>query len=103
MDASGELKDLGRFSQTKIETDRGGFRTPSLRNVAKTAPYMHDGSLKSLKEVIDFYIGGGSSNPQLDKEIKPLILSAQEKQDLIEFLESLTGEIPANVGAPERK
>lgn len=103
MDANGELKDLGRFSQTKIETDRGAFRTPSLRNVAKTAPYMHDGSLKTLKEVIDFYIGGGSSNPQLDKEIKPLILTAQEKQDLIEFLASLTGEIPANVGAPERK
>ena len=103
MDASGELKDLGRFSQTKIETDRGAFRTPGLRNVAKTAPYMHDGGLKTLKEVIDFYVGGGSSNPQLDKEIKPLILSAQEKQDLIEFLESLTGEIPANVGAMERK
>lgn len=103
MDASGELKDLGRFNQTKIAADRGAFRTPSLRHVAKTAPYMHDGSLKTLKEVIDFYIGGGSSNPQLDKEIKPLILSAQEKQDLIEFLESLTGEIPANVGAPERK
>jgi cytochrome c peroxidase len=103
MDASGELKDLGRFNQTKNETDRGAFRTPSLRNIAKTAPYMHDGSLKSLKEVIDFYIGGGSSNPQLDKEIKPLILSAQEREDLLAFLESLTGEIPANVGAPERK
>lgn len=101
MDTSGELKDLGRFNQTKIETDRGAFRTPSLRNVAKTAPYMHDGSLKTLKEVIDFYLGGGSSNPQLDKEIKPLILSAQEREDLIAFLESLTGEIPANVGAPE--
>ena len=103
MDSSGELKDLGRFNLTKVENDRGAFRTPGLRNVAKTAPYMHDGGLKTLKEVIDFYVGGGSSNPQLDKEIKPLILSAQEKQDLIEFLESLTGEIPANVGAMERK
>lgn len=101
MDSSGELKDLGRFNQTKIETDRGAFRTPSLRNVAKTAPYLHDGSLKTLKEVIDFYLGGGSSNPQLDKEIKPLILSAQERQDLVAFLESLTGEIPVNVGAPK--
>ncbi len=103
MDTNGELKDVGRFNQTKIETDRGAFRTPSLRNVAKTAPYMHDGSLRTLKEVIDFYIGGGSSNPQLDKEIKPLILPAQEREDLIAFLESLTGEIPANVGSPERK
>ena len=103
MDANGELKDLGRFNQTKVENDKGAFRTPSLRHIAKTAPYMHDGSLKTLKEVIDFYIGGGSSNPQLDKEIKPLILSAQEREDLIVFLESLTGEIPANVGAPEKK
>ncbi len=102
MDSSGELKDLGRFNHTKIESDRGAFRTPSLRNVAKTAPYMHDGSLKTLKEVIDFYVGGGSSNPQLDKKMKPLILSAQERQDLVTFLESLTGEIPDTFGPIER-
>jgi cytochrome c peroxidase len=100
MDANGELKDFGRFVQTNVEAERGAFRTPSLRNVAKTAPYMHDGSLKSLKEVIDFYIGGGNSNPQLDKQIKPIVLSAQERADLLAFLESLTGELPANAEPP---
>ncbi|MBL8203218.1 MAG: c-type cytochrome [Blastocatellia bacterium] len=102
MDANGDLKDAGRFAQTKVEADRGAFRTPSLRNVAKTAPYMHDGSLKTLTEVLDFYIGGGSSNPQLDKEIKPIKLSAQERAELIAFLESLTGELPANAEPPNK-
>lgn len=102
MDANGELKDLGRYNETKVEADRGAFRTPSLRNVAQTAPYMHDGSLKTLQEVIDFYIGGGNSNPQLDQQIKPIVLSAQERADLIAFLESLTGELPANVEPPDK-
>ncbi|MFN0085053.1 MAG: cytochrome-c peroxidase [Blastocatellia bacterium] len=102
MDSNGELKDLGRFEQTRAEADRGAFRTPSLRNVARTAPYMHDGSLKTLKDVIDFYIGGGSSNPQLDPEIRPLALSARDRDDLLAFLESLTGEAPANAGPPGR-
>ncbi len=100
MDASGELKDVGRFTQTKIEAERGAFRTPSLRNVAQTAPYLHDGSLKTLTEVIDFYIGGGNSNPHLDPAIKPLKLSAQDRTDLIAFLEALTGELPANAEPP---
>lgn len=103
LDANGELKDLGRYTQTKVEADRGVFRTPSLRNVAKTAPYMHDGSLKTLKDVLDFYVGGGSSNPQLDKEIKPIILSAQDRDDLIAFLESLTGELPKDADWPDPK
>lgn len=98
MNAEGELTDLGRFEQTRKETDRGAFRTPSLRNVAKTAPYMHDGKLQTLREVIDFYVGGGNSNPQLDKEIKPLRLSARDRGDLEAFLESLTGELPPNSG-----
>ena len=91
MNASGELTDLGRYEQTRAEADRGAFRTPNLRNAAKTAPYMHDGSLKTLKDVVDFYVGGGNSNPQLDREIKPLKLSAQDRNDLVAFLESLTG------------
>ena len=102
MDANGELKDVGRFAQTNVEAERGAFRTPSLRNVAKTAPYMHDGSLKTLPEVLDFYIGGGSSNPQLDPEIKPLKLSAQDRAALLAFLEALTGELPANAEAPDK-
>ncbi|MGE0131535.1 MAG: cytochrome-c peroxidase [Blastocatellales bacterium] len=102
MNSSGELTDLGRYEQTGSETDRGAFRTPGLRNVARTAPYMHDGSLKTLKEVVDFYMGGANSNPQLDREIKPLKLSAQDRADLVAFLEALTGEVPADAGPPDR-
>lgn len=95
IDSNGELSDPGRFSLTGVESDRGAFRTPGLRNVAKTAPYMHNGRLRNLREVIDFYIGGGSSNPQLDPLLKPLILSARDRTDLEAFLESLTGQYPA--------
>jgi cytochrome c peroxidase len=94
VNSKGELTDLGRFEQTKVEADRGAFRTPDLRNVAKTAPYMHDGSLKTLKDVVDFYDGGGTSNPQLDSEIKELKLTERERADLVAFLESLTGGKP---------
>ncbi len=93
--------DLGRYEVTKVEADKGAFKTPSLRNVALTAPYMHDGSLKDLKQVIDFYIGGGNSNPYRDPKIKPLgFLSGQERADLLEFLKSLTGEMPPDVRPP---
>ena len=102
LDPQGELKDLGRYEVTQNESDRGAFKTPSLRNVALTAPYMHDGSLKTLQDVIDFYVGGGSSNPWLDEEMKALdFLTFPERADLLAFLESLTGEMPPNVGAPE--
>ncbi len=97
----GELTDLGRYTETKIEADKGAFKTPTLRNVAKTAPYMHDGSLKTLKDVVDFYAGGGNSNPYLDKEIKVIHLSGQDRADLVEFLKCLNGEMPPNVGSPE--
>ena len=96
----GELTDLGRYEQTKVESDKGAFRTPTLRNIAATRPYMHDGSLKTLKDVVDFYVGGGSSNPHLDKEIKKLDLTGQERADLVEFLESLTGEVPKDADPP---
>ena len=101
VDTKRELADLGRFKETNVDADRGAFKTPSLRNIALTAPYMHDGSLNTLKDVIDFYIGGGNSNEWRDKEIHELgFLSGQERQDLQAFLESLTGEIPANAGPP---
>lgn len=96
--SNGELLDLGRFDQTKVESDKGAFRTPTLRNIAKTAPYMHDGSQKTLRDVVDFYVGGGSSSPYLDKEIKELKLSGQERADLVAFLEALTGELPPDSG-----
>ena len=94
----GNLKDEGRFHQTKVEGDHGAFKTPSLRNVANTSPYMHDGHLKTLKDVVDFYAGGGNSNPFLDKEIRAIQLSGPERSDLVEFLNSLTGILPRNVG-----
>lgn len=82
--------DLGRFKVTKKESDKGAFKTPTLRNIAASAPYLHDGSAKTLEEVIDFYDKGGTKNPNLSKEIKPLKLTAQDKGDLAAFLKSLS-------------
>ncbi|MDA1312336.1 MAG: c-type cytochrome [Acidobacteria bacterium] len=97
----GTLADIGRFEVTKNEADRGAFKTPGLRNIAETAPYMHDGSLKTLKEVIDFYIGAGNSNEWRAKDLKELDhLTGQERTDLEEFLKSLSAEMPAGTGAP---
>lgn len=100
LDASGEITDVGRFALTKIEADKGAFKTPTLRNISQTGPYMHDGSQKTLREVVDFYVGGGSSNPHLDKEIRELKLTARERADLVAFLEALTGEMPKDSGPP---
>jgi cytochrome c peroxidase len=86
-------EDPGRMAITNDPMDFGKFRTPSLRNVDLRAPYMHNGSISNLEEVIEFYNNGGRQNPNLDKELKPLNLSAQEKVDLVEFLKSLTGPI----------
>lgn len=98
----GQFTDTGLFAVTHNEADKGKFKTPCLRNIAQTAPYMSDGSLKDLKEVVDFYIGAGNSNPNLDKQIHVLdFLSGQERADLQAFLNSLTGEIPPNLGPPE--
>ena len=85
--------DLGRYEISKEREDKGAFRTPTLRNVAGTGPYMHDGRMGSLEEVVEFYAGGGEVNPFLDRRIHPLDLSAQDKSDLVAFLVSLTGEV----------
>ena len=85
--------DLGRFEITKFEADRGAFKTPTLRNVAESAPYMHDGSKATLLDVVNFYERGGNANPWHTEAIKALELSDQEKADLVAFLESLSGEI----------
>ena len=90
----GKSIDVGRFHQTTVKSDTGAFKTPTLRNVANTAPYMHDGSLKTLEAVVDFYAGGGNSNPYLDRDIKAIKLTGQDRRDLIDFLHSLTGELP---------
>jgi cytochrome c peroxidase len=100
-DPRGDFADAGRFQVTRIESDRGAFRTPTLRNIARTAPYMHDGSLRTLKDVIDFYVGGGNSNPNLDREIHALdFLTGRERADLVAFLESLTCEVPPSTRPP---
>ena len=94
--------DPGRAAVTGDAADLGKFKTPSLRNIEYTAPYMHDGSLASLEDVIEFYNQGGRPNPYLDKEMKPLKLSESEKSDLLAFLKSLTGPVfSVNVKALE--
>jgi len=97
---SGTITDPDRYAGTHNEADRGKFKTPSLRNIGLTAPYMYDGSLKDLKQVMDFYTGGGNSHPNLDTEIHALdFLTGRERRDLLSFLNSLTGEMPEWSGA----
>lgn len=86
--------DLGRFNVTKNEKDKGAFKTPTLRQVAETAPYLHDGSVKTLEEVVELYNKGSVPNPYLDEKMKPLGLTAEERADLVAFLKSLSGEAP---------
>lgn len=93
-------EDLGRYYVTKAEKDKGAFKTPTLRSIADTAPYMHDGAFKTLEEVVDFLNNGGGSNPNMSPLVKPLNLTAEEKADLIAFLKALTGE-PIKVDLPK--
>lgn len=86
--------DLGRYVVTKDEKDKGAFKTPTIRNVAKSAPYMHDGSQKTLLEVVEHYAKGGNPNPWLSDKIKKIDLTQQEKLDLVAFMEACTGEFP---------
>jgi cytochrome c peroxidase len=85
------FSDLGRYEVTGRPDDRWKYRTPSLRNVALTAPYMHDGSLATLRDVVLFYSRGGIPNEVLDPLISPLDLSNREIDDLLTFLQALTG------------
>ena len=89
----GRLLDQGRFAVTNEGEDHGAFKTPTLREVARTPPYMHDGSITTLEEVIEFYDRGGNANPYLDPELSPLNLTAAEKRALLAFLRALSGEI----------
>ena len=82
----------GRFAQTKDEKHMGAFKTPTLRNLNHTAPYMHDGSEATLEAVVDYYDRGGEPNEHLDGRIKPLGLTADEKKDLVAFLDALNGD-----------
>ena len=91
---SGKFADVGRFAVTKKPEHMGAFKTPGLRNVALTHPYLHDGSEKTMEAVIDLYDRGGIDNPHLDGLMLPLNLTRREKADLVAFLEALTGELP---------
>jgi len=82
--------DIGRQKVTGLPGDLGKFKVPGLRNVAVSAPYMHDGSLATLADVIDQYDRGGRGDPSTDPQIRPLALSDQEKSDLLAFLQALT-------------
>lgn len=90
--------DEGRFAVTKVETDLGRIRTPGLYGITHTAPYMRDGSLATLEEVIDYYDRGGDGHPNtsffMKQFMQPIGLSTEEKADLLAFLQSLGGEVP---------
>jgi len=86
-------QDKGRANVTADPADIAAFKTPSLREVASAGPYMHDGSLATLEDVIEFYDRGGEANPNLSSEMQRLGLTAQEKSDLLAFLKTLSGEV----------
>jgi cytochrome c peroxidase len=86
--------DLGRYAISKEEKDKGCFKTPTIRTVTLSAPYMHDGSQKTLEEVVEWYDKGGHPNPYLSDKIKKLNLTKEEKADLVAYMKALTGEFP---------
>ncbi|MBI3781115.1 MAG: cytochrome-c peroxidase [candidate division NC10 bacterium] len=94
-------QDLGLYYTTKQEIDKGKFRTPSLRELKYTAPYMHNGVFGTLEEVIDFYNRGGGDDPNKSPLMRPLGLSDQEKKDLLAFLVSLSSDQPLIVEPPD--
>ena len=86
-------REIGRQAVTRKKIDMGKFKTPTLRNISQTAPYMHDGRFKTLREVIDFYVQGGIENPNLDPDMGKLDLKEKEKLNLEIFLRTLNGKI----------
>jgi cytochrome c peroxidase len=91
---NGEPDDPGRYAQRKVAVLRGAFKTPTLRDIELTAPYMHNGVYRTLDEVIEHYDRGGDVKENLDANMQPLGLTAGEKADLLAFLKSLTGSTP---------
>ena len=89
-----EKPDTGREAVTHDPKDTGAFKTPTIRNVALSAPYMHDGSQKTLEEVVAWYTKGGHPNPYLNQRVKKLLLSEQEQKDLVAFMHACTGDFP---------
>lgn len=97
---SGMALDDGRFAQRKVAVLKGAFKTPTLRDIALTAPYMHNGVYATLEEVVDHYDRGGDSEENLDPNISALNLTETEKSDLLSFLKSLTGK-PQVISIPQ--
>ena len=93
--------DLGRHLVTKQDKDRGAFKTPTLRDITRTAPYLHDGSEPTLESVVEYYNKGGFANPWLDVQMKPLNLTDSEKQDLVAFLKALDSQPPLEIAPPD--
>jgi cytochrome c peroxidase len=92
-DKQKKFSDDGRVAiDTKDKPHTGAFKTPTVREAVNTAPYMHDGSFKTLEEVVEHYNKGGNPNPWLDKDIKKLNLTDAEKKDVVEFMKALSGE-----------
>jgi cytochrome c peroxidase len=89
---TGTFKDEGRFAVTKVDDDRGAFKTPTLRDVSLHAPYMHDGSVPTLRAAVEHYNTGGVPNRYLDPKIRPLGLSNDEIDALVTFMEALRGD-----------
>ena len=87
-----KLKDIGRYEVTKKDEDKGAFKTPGLRETTKHAPYMHDGSVKTLREVVELYNRGGEKNPHLSPKMKALNLTDAEIDAVVAFMEALDGE-----------
>ena len=94
---SKQFKDPGRWAVTSVgaknSAELGSFKTPTCRDIERTAPYMHDGAESTLEAVIEYYDRGGNANPTLDKDMKPLKLTKEEKTDLVNFLKALTGAV----------
>lgn len=88
------IPDEGRKKISRIEQDMGAYKTPTVRNITQTGPYMHDGSQKTLEEVVEWYDKGGHPNPHLSEKVKKLNLTAEQKKDLVEFMKALTGSFP---------
>ncbi|MCE9545245.1 MAG: c-type cytochrome [Planctomycetia bacterium] len=86
--------DLGRSEISKNETETGAYKTPTIRNIDQTGPYMHDGSMQTLEEVVNWYAKGGHPNPHLDKDVRKLDLTDQDKADLVAFMKSCSGPLP---------
>ena len=96
----GKFKDVGRFDVTKNPEDTGAFLTQRLRNIEDTPPYLHDGSERTLEDVINLYDRGGNPNPYLDRAMVPLNLTSEEKSQLMSFMKALSGPYPLDTAPP---